>query len=158
VIRLLVLPEQDQLEVTKRVYARLRDWNIREVIAAFGDSEYPLLDGLAFHASVSAIKRYVFLDEDPIALAGCIPLASGGGRLYFLGTDAVEDHGARIAVLIRKFLPVAAKAYGITRLESSSLAGNPKSARWFEVLGGMFVRNEQDHNGMDYEVYEWSFS
>ena len=156
-IRLLELPEAEQPNTSLRVYGELRDWNVREILAAFPESDNPMIDGLLFHTNVDAIKRYVFLDDKPIALAGCIRLDNDSGRLYFVGTPEVEKFGVRIAALLRRFLPNAARQYGITRLQSRALNGNAKTPRWFEALGGVFSRTEQDSHGNVFDTYEWSF-
>lgn len=156
-IRLAEVPEENVPNTILHVYGGLRDWNLREIAAAFPGSPAPLLDALMFHTDTPAIRRFVFNDDVPIALAGCIRLDSDRGRLYFLGTPEVETYGVRIAALIRKFLPKAAKAYGIKHLESRALAGNPKSPRWFGALGGTLDRIEPDQFGNAYEIYVWSF-
>lgn len=156
-IRLVEVPEDNVPNTILQVYGGLRDWNLREIAAAFPDSPAPAMDALMFHVNTPAIRRFVFLDNIPIALAGCIRLDSAKGRLYFLGTPDVETHGVRIAALIRKFLPKAAKTYGIRHLESRALAGNPKSPRWFGALGGTLDRIEPDQFGNAYETYVWDF-
>lgn len=156
-IRLLEFDSQTEPHLIFDIYSRLRDWNVKEIEAAFPGEKFPVLSAFWFHITTPAIRRIVFLDEMPIALAGCIPLADGRGRLYFIGTPEIEEHGVRIAALIRRFLPEAMDRYGIYRLECRALQGNPKTPRWFEALGGVFTRSEQDQFGTYCDIYEWSF-
>lgn len=159
-ISLVDLPEDMHLSAIKRVYDELRDWNRIEMAVAFPGSENPVADAFLFHVNTPAIRRFVFksYDQDPIGLAGCIPLAEDSGQLYFIGTPEVEEFGVRIAAAIRRFLPDAAQHYGIRTLWCRALQGNPKTPRWFRALGGVLARSEQDQFGNLFDIYEWSFN
>jgi hypothetical protein len=106
---------------------------------------------------MGCVQKFVILDDRPIGVAGVIPIDYDTGSLYFVGTEELEEHGVRIAIMFRKSLFQVAKERGFKRYTCASLAGNPKSPRWFDVLGGRLNRIEQNKFGTSYEIYEWSF-
>jgi hypothetical protein len=138
----------------------LRGWNRLEIAAAYPDSADPMPRAKSFLLDLpgmGAVQKFVFLAGFPIGVAGVIPIDSDSGSLYFVGTEKLEEHGVRIAIMFRKSLFQVAKERGFKRYTCASLAGNPKSPRWFDVLGGRLNRIEQDKFGTSYEIYDWSF-
>lgn len=147
-------------DAVRYIVDNLRGWNRLEIAAAYPDEPDPMGLAKVFLNSLPAmdcVQKFVFIGFTPIGVAGVIPIDSDSGRLYFVGTEQLEEHGVRIAIMFRKSLFQVAKERGFKRYTCASLAGNPKSPRWFDVLGGTLNRIEQNNYGTSYEIYDWSF-
>ena len=147
----------DAATAIEYIYHGLRDWNKQEICAGFADAPDPLAVARAYHTETPSIRKFVYLDGLPIAVGGCFPVDRGFGRLYLVGRPELEEYGALVVRLLRKFLEEIAYVHGVRTLESWAMAGNPKSPRWFAALGGTLNRIERDRFGNYFEVYVWRF-
>lgn len=134
------------------VVSHLRDWNRRELQAAFGPAAISLAH--EWLHQFPQIQYTMGIGDRPVVIMGGVPLAPDHWAVYFLGTDQMEDIAWRCIRPVRRVLAREAAARQVTRITARALAGNPKSPRWFEALGAA----RQPGLDVGFEVYAWTFA
>ncbi|MEE9386414.1 MAG: hypothetical protein V3V08_23615 [Nannocystaceae bacterium] len=86
------------------------------------------------HAPADLI-RTLYLDGEPVALAGITEMWPGVGRVWVWLEDAARGHVLSLTRIVKRELIPAAFEAGFMRLEADIAVDDTHAINWIEVLG-----------------------
>lgn len=127
-------------EAIQYVVWNARTWNAMELHNAFGP-HWRHLSIQMFGRIKHANSWCAVWNGYPVAVFGFTEFARGNWSVYMVSTEAVSECGRPLARKLRRTLLDFFQREQPVSVVACALAGNPKSPRWFEMLGATFDRN-----------------